>query len=170
METLKHNSTAVAEQNTLPAALPAQQTILTEDQLSPLQTERYLYASMMYGDEVSLRIVSATTSHGLSSWESTSAKITTISECRGKKDDYFNQIGSNITIDRMYTDREIIKFISSIRTELGLPPYLKNILKNCIHDFLMYHIPVQVKGDEDPKTGKPTIIGYIPVVNLNSQI
>lgn len=138
---------------------------------SQIQIERFYYLTMYYGETIAMSIVRQVKPHGLNSWTMVCDKISKLTDIEANEQEYHDMIDEKLSIGTKYTNADTIKVVSTVRRSLGMKPYLKDILKHCVKDFLFRHMAdVELSVVTEDSNDKPTAIAYIPTINLNSQL
>lgn len=149
----------------------AAETLCSIDDLIGVQLERFYSLLYLYSEDDASQIARSVKPHGVNSWVIVNDKVTKIADVNAELQIYHDQIDAFVTIGKLFTIGEIIQTVSMVRRELKLKPYLKNILKSCVSDFLARHmaIPELSKQPEGSKE-MPKVTGYTPTFNLNCQL
>ncbi|RZK24670.1 MAG: hypothetical protein EOO43_07310 [Flavobacterium sp.] len=140
------------------------------EDLDETNRDRYYNLIGYYEQRYCLDILSNLTQYSTNTWKLVNSKIQFILDGE-HADEYHTEIAKVTDVDEYYSNEEIIRFISSLRRTLKLPPYKTNVAKLCGKDFTQTYMALPTMSTyNDPKTKKPFIAGYTLIFNLDCQI
>jgi hypothetical protein len=139
-------------------------------ELDAVGRDRFAVLSSIYSNDNTFAILRLVEQYGINTYNNVLLKTNFIQEEK-HKEEYFQAIAEEIIVGKVYGTVGINRFIATLRKKLNMKPYLKDVVKKCALDFLQMHIAAISYSDwNDPKTGKPVILGYAPKLNLDCQI
>jgi len=165
------NLNAQNEQSGVVVSFGQETPQLSTTSLTDLQMGRYHYLLSRYSKIDALRLVTMITAHGNNSWLLVWEKIIQVGNMNAEDQKYYNSIDSDISLGTLISVGDIIEIISCKRRLFKREPFLQDIVKNCVSDFLTRYIAIpQYSEVPEHLKEKPKLIGYIPTFNLNCQL